>query len=70
MVWLSSDKARLLTGIALPVDGGYTVPQTRPAPRDLVIDNVTPGRAARQPFSLRAQRRRGRHDGGGEVALP
>ncbi|MFD6181473.1 glucose 1-dehydrogenase [Streptomyces goshikiensis] len=26
VVWLSSDKASFVTGIALPVDGGYTVP--------------------------------------------
>ncbi|WP_406310226.1 MULTISPECIES: SDR family NAD(P)-dependent oxidoreductase [unclassified Streptomyces] len=26
VVWLCSDKASFVTGIALPVDGGYTVP--------------------------------------------
>ncbi|MFD6968260.1 SDR family NAD(P)-dependent oxidoreductase [Streptomyces sp. NPDC059979] len=26
VVWLSSDRASFVTGIALPVDGGYTVP--------------------------------------------
>ena len=26
IVWLCSDKASFVTGIALPVDGGYSVP--------------------------------------------
>ena len=26
IVWLSSDKSSFVTGIALPVDGGYSVP--------------------------------------------
>jgi aryl-alcohol dehydrogenase-like predicted oxidoreductase len=26
VVWLSSDKAGFITGVALPIDGGYTVP--------------------------------------------
>ena len=26
VVWLSSDRASFVTGIALPVDGGYSVP--------------------------------------------
>jgi NAD(P)-dependent dehydrogenase (short-subunit alcohol dehydrogenase family) len=26
VVWLSSDRAGFITGVALPIDGGYTVP--------------------------------------------
>ncbi|WP_370022035.1 SDR family oxidoreductase [Planotetraspora sp. GP83] len=26
VVWLCSDKAGFITGVALPIDGGYTVP--------------------------------------------
>ncbi|MCI2420021.1 hypothetical protein MOQ72_21475 [Saccharopolyspora sp. K220] len=26
MVWLCSEKAGFITGVALPIDGGYSVP--------------------------------------------
>lgn len=34
VVWLASDEARYVTGIALPVDGGMTAPYTIPHPVD------------------------------------
>ncbi|QJY47704.1 mycofactocin-coupled SDR family oxidoreductase [Pseudonocardia broussonetiae] len=34
VVWLASDEARYVTGIALPVDGGMTAPYTVPHPVD------------------------------------
>ncbi|MFB6578795.1 SDR family NAD(P)-dependent oxidoreductase [Streptomyces sp. NPDC056402] len=42
VVWLSSDKASFVTGIALPVDGGYTVPSTGPAPAQALVPGPQP----------------------------